>query len=107
MMAHHDHSRGQVYKTTRRPSSAACLDCCFDCTVLWETLSAYAEQNDLDPYDVLSNILRYHVYTPRDASWWGSVEENNGWNVSGISQRWWDVQWALKNGKLTEAIAAL
>merc|ERR1711933_132580 len=35
MVFHHEHLRGQVYETPRCHSRTACLDCCFDCTVLW------------------------------------------------------------------------
>jgi hypothetical protein len=67
MLFHHKYLRGQVYQTSREPGRAACLDCCFDCTVLWSTVLKYATRNDADPYDVLDCILRQHIYSPE----WG------------------------------------
>merc|ERR1712232_40352 len=48
MQFHHEHLRGQVYETTRPRNCTACLYSCFDCTVLWETLSHYANQSKVD-----------------------------------------------------------
>merc|ERR1712232_1407814 len=62
---HHDILRGQVYKSTRRSDRirCGCLDHCFDCTVLWETVSTYAYQNYMDPYDVLRTMIANHIYS--------------------------------------------
>lgn len=69
MMHHHEHLRGQVYETTRRPGCIQCFDSCFDCTVLWDTVASYAEQNDADPHELLAVIIKNQVYTP-PSEWW-------------------------------------
>mmetsp|Transcript_120645 Transcript_120645/g.336647 ORF Transcript_120645/g.336647 Transcript_120645/m.336647 type:complete len:469 (+) Transcript_120645:79-1485(+) len=106
MMYHHEHMRGQVYETTRRPDWTSCLCFCFDCSVLWDTLAAYAAQNHVDPHGLLTNIIKYHIYTP------GQDSDNGGWESfmwvgPSRTQRWWDVEWYLNKGKLMEAVAAL
>jgi len=89
---HHRHLRGMVYASNRcfdvfRPG---CLDCCFDCTVLWNTVSTYAEQNALDPYNVLQQLVKNHIY-----------------ELSPYSSRWSDFWFYLQNGRLMEACATL
>lgn len=89
---HHDRLRGQVYATTRRADrlKCTCLDSCFDCTVLWNTVSSYAEKNSVDPYDCLRNVMQ--------SSLWGTRESRAIWP---------DVWFYLKQGRLMEAMAAL
>mmetsp|Transcript_109827 Transcript_109827/g.309679 ORF Transcript_109827/g.309679 Transcript_109827/m.309679 type:complete len:524 (-) Transcript_109827:55-1626(-) len=108
MMYHHEHLRGQVYETTRRSDHRQCLDCCFDCTVLWDTVSTYAARNHLDPYKILEGVIDYHVYDPSyHDGWWDAQVESGGRVGPSASRRWWDVEWSLKRGNLMEAIAAL
>lgn len=89
---HHEYLRGQVYKTTRRPDRipCACLDCCFDCTVLWDTVSSYASQSNIDPYKVLRSIIENHIYSPEAGGTWKS-----------------DLEYFLSKGRLMEAVAVL
>lgn len=101
MMFHHEHLRGQVYKTDRRANSSRCLDCCFDCTVLWDTISSYAEKHERDAYEVLDLFVKFHVYSPSDDSLAYT------WAPPTRKQRWDDVKEFLRTGKLSEAIAAL
>lgn len=110
MNIHHEVLRGQVYASTRRPGCSACLCHCFDCTVLWDTVSAYAERNGMDPNAVLGEIIRYQVYTPAGDPWRGS----DPWSLwsskiasCGRSCAWWDVEDCLTRGRVMQAIAAL
>mmetsp|Transcript_79192 Transcript_79192/g.220156 ORF Transcript_79192/g.220156 Transcript_79192/m.220156 type:complete len:470 (-) Transcript_79192:37-1446(-) len=107
MAFHHEHLRGQVYESKWCRPHTACLDSCFDCTVLWDTLSTYAAKNQVDPDEVLGSILKNHVYTPSGGSWTEGGWENFSWIVPSSSQRWLDVQWALQRGRLMEATCAL
>lgn len=102
MMFHHEHLRGLVYKSTRRPGSSRCLDCSFDCTVLWDTISSYARKNDVDAYTILDKFIKYHVYSPSAENW-----DYTAWKPPTRKQRWDDVEEFLKVGKFMEAIAAL
>merc|ERR1712048_20752 len=85
----------------------ACLDCCFDCTVLWDTLTTYAKKNGLDPYCILGKMQRYHVYSPTDPSARTWLEHYNATEGLSRKQRWWDVESALQGGLVMEAISAL
>mmetsp|Transcript_124524 Transcript_124524/g.277828 ORF Transcript_124524/g.277828 Transcript_124524/m.277828 type:complete len:457 (-) Transcript_124524:62-1432(-) len=105
MMFHHDNLRGQVYETTRGSDCTSCLDCCFDCTVLWDTVSTYAAKNHVDPNDTLSKIINYHIYDPTEDTWRSNAGENHEGPT--WSQRWWDVESALIRGNLMEAVAIL
>merc|ERR1712048_691294 len=107
MMYHHEHLRGLVYESKLRLDGTACLDSCFDCSVLRNTLFTYAVQNSLNPSDVLHKVLTRHIYTPSNAGLWGQNYADYIWKEPTFSQRWWDVEWSLQRGKLTEAIAAL
>lgn len=111
MVLHHSYFRGQVYETSRRADSTRCLDNCFDCTVLWDTVSMYAAKNGVDPDEVLSKIVRYQLYTPVDDPWRTDLNwEGPVWKEPGESprsQRWWDVVGGLQIGDLQRAIAAL
>lgn len=96
MAIHHERMRGQVYETTRESRKgirgfSRCIDCCFDCSVLWDTLSSYAAQNELDPYGVLDKVLRFHVFSD-------TLAEVDRWQYTG---------WYLRRGDLTQAIAVL
>jgi len=97
MAYHHEHLRGQVYETTRQTTFARCLDCCFDCSVLWDTVSTYATQNKLNPYDVLRTILKGQVFD-------SSTRSRAPFEDKGI---FLDVTWLLQRGRLMEAIAVL
>eukprot|EP00930_Biecheleria_cincta_P056602 TRINITY_DN42680_c0_g1_i1.p1 TRINITY_DN42680_c0_g1~~TRINITY_DN42680_c0_g1_i1.p1 ORF type:complete len:549 (-),score=70.37 TRINITY_DN42680_c0_g1_i1:37-1683(-) len=90
MTFHHEHLRGQVYRTTRclDPISCGGLDHCFDCTVLWETVATYAKQNEEDPHAVLKRILN------------NEIEECHLRSRS-------SVVYNLNSGRLTEAVWAL
>lgn len=89
---HHEFMRGQVYRSTRRPErSCACLCNCFDCTVLWKTVSFYAARNSVDPYTVLDSITTNHLY---------------GFHSDGFGN-WADVKFYLNQGRIMEAAAAL
>jgi len=89
---HSDRLRGQVYATERHCDrfKLACLDCCFDCTVLWNTVSSYAEKNSRDPYEMLDSVLRNSLYDTRQSF-----------------APWGDVGYYLNNGRLTEAMSTL
>jgi hypothetical protein len=63
MMLHHKYLRGQVYETSRKLHCTRCFDCCFDCTVLWETVSTYAARNNVDPYKMLDIITQSHLHS--------------------------------------------
>jgi len=104
MKFHNEHMRGSVYKMAQ-PSYSACLDSCFDCSVLWNTVSRYAKQNSMCPNQVLRTIIDSHVYIPGDFP--GSLWHEYKWVPPSFSQRWSDVQWYLQNGLLMEAIAGL
>jgi len=110
MYAHHETLRGQVYASTRGSDCSACLDHCFDCTVLWDTVSAYAARNDMDPNAILGELIRYQVYTPAKDPWRGSDPWSH-WSfkieLCGCSCAWWDVEDALLSGRVMQAIAAL
>mmetsp|Transcript_35377 Transcript_35377/g.101620 ORF Transcript_35377/g.101620 Transcript_35377/m.101620 type:complete len:502 (-) Transcript_35377:33-1538(-) len=95
LMFHHKHMRGLVYGNMRHPHCSACLDSCFDCTVLWDTVSSYAAKNAMDAHSVLDSIVSYHVYSCDSSS------------ESPAYRRWWDVETLLKKGYLMEAVAAL
>jgi len=104
IMFHHEHLRGQVYEITRPSEGTCCLDCCFDCTVLSDTVAGYAAQNNVDASRVLCGIIRYHIYDPcvhleGDALAPSTTKTN--------LKYWWDVAWCLKNGDVTRAIATL
>lgn len=88
VMYHHYYMRGQAYRTDRSHGKMACLDCCFDCTVLWETVSEYAVKNRLDPHHLLRSLMADHLYTP-------------------LYDRRSDVEFYLQGGRLMEACAAL
>lgn len=108
MTIHHEQLRGLVHATTRSHNCTACLDYCFDCTVLWDTVSSYASRNQLDPYNVLDTILKCQVWAPSDCarpSW--MTLANYTWEAPSSYRRWWDVDRALKSGNVMEAIAAL
>lgn len=102
MMFHHEHLRGQVYKASRRSDSSRCLDCSWDSTVLWDTISSYARNNELDADKVLKEFIKYHVYCPESENW-----REFAWRPPTKKQRIEDVVEFLKKGKLMEAIAAL
>lgn len=104
---HHEHLRGQVYETKRCLGRTPCLDCCFDCTVLWDTLSTYAAGNHLDPYQILHNILKYHVYAPAMDSQCTWLDHYRNPEGPSLQQSWWDVVGALGRGDSTEAVAVL
>lgn len=101
MMFHHEHLRGQVYACERRADSTRALDNCFDCTVLWDTISSHALKNEQDPYRMLGLFVKFHVYSPSDESW------SYTWKPPTRKQRWTDVREFIRTGRLTEAIAAL
>lgn len=108
MQYHHEHLRGLVYETTRRPTCAKCFDFCFDCSVLCDTFSSYAAKNNLDPDKVLDDVVKYHVYAPPHDGWFDEINPNwDRWVAPSPEQRWNDVLWALKKGHLTEAVASL
>jgi len=89
---HHDYMRGQVYRSSRRPQrSSACLCHCFDCTVLWKTVSFYAARNSVDPYAVLDSITKNHFY---------HSDTSGPENLA-------DVTFYLNQGRLMEAAGAL
>merc|ERR1712196_459630 len=89
---HHEFMRGQVYQSTRRPERSCARLCnCFDCTVLWKTVSFYAARNAVDPYTVLDSITRNHLY---------------GFHSDGFGN-WADVKFYLNQGRIMEAAAAL
>lgn len=88
---HHENRRGQVYMASWRPVRR-CLDGCFDCTVLPDTVLLYASRNDRDPSDVLDWLVKHHVYSPWEDS------EN-------ACQR--DLAYFLAKGRLMEAVAVL
>merc|ERR1712187_409529 len=73
MAVHHEHFRGLVYDSSLRVDKAPYLDFCFDCTVLWETISTYATQNHMDPYELLTTIFKYNAYTPSNDKWTGTA----------------------------------
>lgn len=104
MMFHHEHLRGQVYESPRRQDCTQCFDHCFDCTVLWDTVSAYAATNNIDPHKALRAVMKYHIYGP---SWFCECMESPGVGVPSHSQRFWDVVFYLNRGFLMPAIAAL
>jgi hypothetical protein len=106
MMFHHDYLRGQVYESTRPPDCTSCLDHCFDCTVLWDTLSSYAKKNSREPIDIVKKIIQHHVYTPRQKNWDGDYTTWK-WRPPNAWQRYWDVDLSLRRGNLMEAIAIL
>lgn len=89
---HHESLRGLVYRSTRRDKrlSCKCLDCCFDCTVLWDTISAYARKSGVDAYEVLDKIRNDHIY----------IQSN--W-----TRRRADVEFFIGDGRLGSAVAAL
>eukprot|EP00928_Gymnodinium_smaydae_P029776 TRINITY_DN22330_c0_g1_i1.p1 TRINITY_DN22330_c0_g1~~TRINITY_DN22330_c0_g1_i1.p1 ORF type:complete len:494 (+),score=121.25 TRINITY_DN22330_c0_g1_i1:85-1566(+) len=106
MALHHEHLRGLVYETTRRFEGTACLDCSFDCSVLWDTLETYGRQNSVDPYQILRNLFRHHVFGPSSQAWGRNYSEYI-WTPTTAKQRWWDAAWTLNRGRLTEALAIL
>lgn len=108
MTIHHEQLRGLIHQSSRRPDSTACLDNCFDCTVLWETCMSYASSNNLDPYGVLDTILKCQIYSPSDHSRpsWMTLDSCT-WEPPDAYCRRCDVDRALKSGCLTTAIAAL
>lgn len=106
MSYHQEHLRGQVYETTRPLTCPKALDHCFDCTILWKTLSEYAQKNDADPCALLGNIIKWHVYTPSSDGPRRRFEEFR-WEPPSRFQRWRDVEWYLTNGALMEAVSAL
>lgn len=105
MKFHHEHVRGHVHETPQRRPYTACLDSCFDCSVLWNTVLTYATQNSLCPDRVLRSIIDSHVYIPGDYP--GYCWDEYKWVPPTLSQRWSDVEYYLQNGMLTEAIAGL
>lgn len=106
MMYHHDYLRGQVYESTRPPDCSSCIDHCFDCTVLWDTVSSYAKKNEVNPNDVLRKIIEHHVYIPKQKDWDGDYTTWQ-WKPPTAWQRYWDVEVSLRRGNLMEAIAIL
>jgi len=105
-LRHHEHLRGLVYDLERVPSIAACLDACFDCSVLWDTVCTYARQNDMRPDGIVRDIIENHIYSPLQDTIWASYGKNARRELS-LTKRWEDVEWALCRGRLTEAITAL
>merc|ERR1712113_841004 len=69
MNFHHEHMRGQVYEPSRGTCCTKVLDHCFDCSVLWETISTYAAKNNADAHSLLNNLIKYQVYTPPGFAW--------------------------------------
>merc|ERR1712039_553309 len=110
LMFHHEHMRGQVYESTRCMDCTSVFDYCFDCTVLWDTVSAYAATNNVDPYPLIKGLIRYHVYTPPDERWKRHKKEGDPDEPDAAYVREWhenDFFWSLKSGHIMEAIAAL
>ncbi|CAK9017627.1 unnamed protein product [Durusdinium trenchii] len=100
MTFHHEHLRGQVYSSGLRPK---CLDGCFDCSVLMETLAAYASKSSLELASITDSLLKFHVYYCSGGEEW----EKFSWIPPSIIERWQVVLWGLKRGNLSEAILAL
>lgn len=101
MQFHHECVRGQVYESARPLEASKCLDHCFDCTVLWDTISAYAKQNDTNADETLLRIINFHIYSPSDDNW------NYTWKPPTMEERRNDVQECLRRGNVMQAIAAL
>jgi hypothetical protein len=101
MQFHHECLRGQVYESNRPANVTKCLDHCFDCTVLWDTVSSYARQNDVGADDMLLRVINYHIYSPSDENF------QYTWAPPTLAQRRQDVQECLRRGNLMQAIAAL
>jgi len=108
MKHHHEHVRGQIFKAGENQRCLSCFDSCFDCSVLWSTVSMYAAQNSMNPHPLLEEIVKNHMYTP-SGSWDTDIEgwENRSWVPPALSERWQDVEYFLSDGRLMEAIAAL
>merc|ERR1740121_2365660 len=106
MNFHHEHMRGQVYEPSRGSSCTKVLDHCFDCSVLWETISTYAAKNNADAHSLLDNLIKYQVYTPPGFGWKKDANRVES-KQSELSHRWFDVLWACERGHLMEAVAAL
>lgn len=98
MVFHNEHLRGQVYETSRPAACSKCLDCCFDCTVLWDTVSSYALRNGLEAHSILQIVLKHQVYNPLD---WTSGEPIDE------ARLWWLVEEFLCYGRVSHAVAAL
>eukprot|EP00929_Paragymnodinium_shiwhaense_P007358 TRINITY_DN111262_c0_g1_i1.p1 TRINITY_DN111262_c0_g1~~TRINITY_DN111262_c0_g1_i1.p1 ORF type:complete len:503 (+),score=43.51 TRINITY_DN111262_c0_g1_i1:120-1628(+) len=105
---HHEHMRGQVYESSSPPCPHSCFDHCFDCTLLRETFAAYAAKNSLNAENVLSSLVKHHVYAPC-AEGWDGKQTRLEWNVikPTTNMRWRDAVWSLNKGRVMDAIAAL
>lgn len=106
MRFHHEHLRGLVYDIGRRTTSRASMDDSFDCAVLWGTVRTYAEQNGVDPYEVLGKVMTAQCGAPRLAELEVSPKDPESL-ATARAQYKSDVEWALKAGRVPEAVATL
>lgn len=111
---HHERMRGRVYRSTLKHERAQCrcLDSCFDCTVLWDTISAYAKKSKMNPYEVLDKIQNDHIYITENwtrcagCGHLNATPQEEGANADAIRRRS-DVEFFLGHGRVSLAVAAL